>query len=319
VPRSLPAAVLLALAAGPGLPSEVAVFLEGPSGIPEGTGGAIAITVAVLPEHGDDRLAGGSLRVDGGGGNSLVVSLPAGGDRSGFALPFAWQDNGIYTLTVTGSVGVRYREWSFLAWRDRYAEADVDASFAVGVVNVPPIITGITGSIEAVAGVPFGFAVEFRDPGGLDAVTVEWDLDGDGAADVRGPAGSWVFDAPGPRRAEVTVGDDDGGEARATIEVDVRAGAAAFRRGDLDGDGAAALTDAVVLLEHLFLGGPGAPACPATGDADDDGVLAITDAIAVLGHLFLGRPPPPEPFAACGLDPTPDGLGCREYPPCVIP
>jgi hypothetical protein len=44
-----------------------------------------------------------------------------------------------------------------------------------------------------------------------------------------------------------------------------------FRRGDVDGDGAASITDPVVLLTHLFLGGP-APGCPDASDADDSGV-----------------------------------------------
>jgi hypothetical protein len=82
-----------------------------------------------------------------------------------------------------------------------------------------------------------------------------------------------------------------------------------FVRGDSNADGRADVSDAVYLLNWLFLSGP-APPCEDAADADDDGELAITDAIALLNALFVGagalRPPYPEP----GVDPTLDGLGC---------
>jgi hypothetical protein len=81
-----------------------------------------------------------------------------------------------------------------------------------------------------------------------------------------------------------------------------------FRRGDVDASGAAELTDAVALLDHLFRGGP-AP-CADASDADDDGQLGLTDAVVLLQWLFQGGPAPgaPGPFD-CGEDPTADGLG----------
>jgi hypothetical protein len=77
-----------------------------------------------------------------------------------------------------------------------------------------------------------------------------------------------------------------------------------FRRGDVDGDGAASITDPVLLLSYLFLGGE-APACPDAADADDSGVLDLSDAIYDLGWQFLGGPEPPAPGPkVCGSDPT---------------
>jgi hypothetical protein len=81
-----------------------------------------------------------------------------------------------------------------------------------------------------------------------------------------------------------------------------------FRRGDADGDGAMEITDALVILARLFLGG-GAPGCPDAADANDDGELDLSDPIAILSRLFLGGevlPPPGAPD--CGPDPTPDAL-----------
>jgi hypothetical protein len=93
-----------------------------------------------------------------------------------------------------------------------------------------------------------------------------------------------------------------------------------FVRGDADSDGTIALTDAVRVLNFLFLSGP-APLCMDAADADDSGTLSITDAIRILGWLFTGGPAPPAPSppagspnyppASCGVDPTPDELDCR--------
>jgi hypothetical protein len=68
------------------------------------------------------------------------------------------------------------------------------------------------------------------------------------------------------------------------------------------------ITDALVILARLFLGG-GAPGCPDAADANDDGELDLSDPIAILSRLFLGGevlPPPGAPD--CGPDPTPDAL-----------
>lgn len=67
------------------------------------------------------------------------------------------------------------------------------------------------------------------------------------------------------------------------------------------------------ICTHLFLGGP-PPGCPDAADADDNGELDLTDSIYVLSSLFLGGKPLPAPAGTVGLDPTPDGLGCRQSP-----
>jgi len=85
-----------------------------------------------------------------------------------------------------------------------------------------------------------------------------------------------------------------------------------FSRGDPNADGAADLTDAIAVLDALFLGG-GPLGCEKAGDADDNGVLEITDAIAHLGYLFLGNPAIlPAPSPGCGVDLTRDALRCDD-------
>ncbi|MEC9352428.1 MAG: hypothetical protein VYD81_03855, partial [Planctomycetota bacterium] len=86
-----------------------------------------------------------------------------------------------------------------------------------------------------------------------------------------------------------------------------------FYRGDADLNGDVDLSDAIFLLNFLFLGGA-APGCEDGADASDDGDLGLTDAIYILNFLFLGGSelPPPSPFNTCpGPDPTEDGLGCE--------
>ena len=98
-----------------------------------------------------------------------------------------------------------------------------------------------------------------------------------------------------------------------------------FVRGDADGSGSIDITDAIVVLQYLFLGAR-RPDCLDAADADDSGGVNpdITDAIVVLNWLFTGgrRPAAPAPSTArygpedCGADPTEDGIECRSFPPC---
>lgn len=63
----------------------------------------------------------------------------------------------------------------------------------------------------------------------------------------------------------------------------------------------------------LFLGNS-APTCLDAADVNDDGLVDISDAVKILQYLFLGgfEPPAPGP-GSCGVDPTPDDLA-----PCVF-
>ncbi len=63
-------------------------------------------------------------------------------------------------------------------------------------------------------------------------------------------------------------------------------------RGDLDRDGGLALTDAIIILGFLFIGGP-EPFCDPVANVDGLDGLNVTDAIYLLSFLFLGGPPPP--------------------------
>ncbi|MEM7165463.1 MAG: hypothetical protein AAF581_08365 [Planctomycetota bacterium] len=116
---------------------------------------------------------------------------------------------------------------------------------------------------------------------------------------------------PSPATATVVVGS---GAAAVTVQVATEAPAVSvpfLRRGDCNTDTSTNLADAIFLLGNLFpIGVANVLSCDDACDANDDGALNLADAIAILGSLF-GAPPMPLPGpAACGPDPTSDGLGC---------
>jgi hypothetical protein len=88
-----------------------------------------------------------------------------------------------------------------------------------------------------------------------------------------------------------------------------------FIRGNTNGDGASDISDAVTAIGFLFLGSP-MNDCLDAADANDDGVVDISDPVWLLVYLFLGAEPPPEPFLACGMDSTVDGLDCKTFNEC---
>jgi hypothetical protein len=90
-------------------------------------------------------------------------------------------------------------------------------------------------------------------------------------------------------------------------------GAVSFRRGDAGGDTAININDAIVILNHLFVGVDFIH-CDDAADADDSGRIDLTDAIRILGYLFLGELAPTAPFPDCGADPSADELGCAAFP-----
>ena len=87
-----------------------------------------------------------------------------------------------------------------------------------------------------------------------------------------------------------------------------------FQRGDT-GDGTVTIADAIQVLRYLFARGT-APSCLSAADANDDGRVDVGDAVNVVLHLFGGLSTLPQPFQACGIDPTPDNLSCESFAAC---
>ena len=94
------------------------------------------------------------------------------------------------------------------------------------------------------------------------------DVDGDGYVDI-------VVTAEGTQHARVILTECSLGDAR---------------RGDVNIDGSLDIADPVMLLNHLFGGGPLTcrPAAEVTGDGNTD----ISDPVYLLNYLFAAGSPP---------------------------
>ncbi|MEM7231962.1 MAG: PKD domain-containing protein [Planctomycetota bacterium] len=98
-------------------------------------------------------------------------------------------------------------------------------------------------------------------------------------------------------------------------KVEVIAGGQAFQRGDANASGARELSDAIYILNNLFLGGADFE-CREAADYDDNGQINLSDGIAVLNFLFLAGAGPVEPVE-CGVDPEGSvDISCESYGSC---
>lgn len=82
-------------------------------------------------------------------------------------------------------------------------------------------------------------------------------------------------------------------------------------RGDANNDRKVNMTDAIMINNYLFSGGP-APPCLNQADANNDGVVNMADSSFILNWYFNGgsAPPSPGPFnTTCTVDPLPSP-GC---------
>ncbi|MFP6634035.1 MAG: hypothetical protein VCD16_15490 [Planctomycetota bacterium] len=118
------------------------------------------------------------------------------------------------------------------------------------------------------------------------------------------------------------VGGRDGTDLLSAVELLVfadqsvdPAATGSFLRGDGNDDGTIDLTDAITILNYLFLGGV-VPGCLDAADADDDEEIQLTDGIYTLSFLFSGGAPPPAPWPDCGEDLGGGGLDCAAHQSC---
>ena len=88
--------------------------------------------------------------------------------------------------------------------------------------------------------------------------------------------------------------------------------ASPFVRADANQDGRTDISDAVLVLMHLFVDGSPID-CLDAADANDSGSVDISDPVYILTHLFLGGPAPRAPYPGCDEDPTDDDVGCEHF------
>ncbi|MHC4934847.1 MAG: purple acid phosphatase family protein [Planctomycetota bacterium] len=127
--------------------------------------------------------------------------------------------------------------------------------------------------------------------------------------------GSLVIDVQGNTLTGTMLRDTSATPDIFQIVKDGGSGGPEFRRGSLSSSQTVTISDAIIILQGLFM--PGFDLlCQDAADVDDDGALTIADPIALLGWLFQGGPTPASPGPGCGTDPTPDALDCATSPNC---
>lgn len=244
-------------------------------------------------------------------------------------LNFTFMFGGAVSVVTPYPVGIDDTPRDFQI-QDLNADGHEDIAFTCAGNDIVGVFlqdgTGAIGTFAEypVSGSTFTIRVEdFDGDGILDLLTtsdtgLEWRLGfGDGTF---GPAGGMPLTTPESRLAVGDSTSDGLAEAAVlsgstvSILVNTTGSTGGFRRGDTNVDGAVEITDAVVLLESLFV--PGAPGldCPDGADTNDDGAIDVADTVYLLNYLFVpGSPEPTEPGpSSCGPDPTGDSLS-----PCV--
>lgn len=143
-----------------------------------------------------------------------------------------------------------------------------------------------------------GETIRVKDNGPGFPATVDvlsYDNSGDWPRSADGLGSALELQAPAPDldndRAENWRASVDGGTPGSLTTRRPPAGTS-FRRGDVNGDGRYNLVDGVELLRYLT-GALETPACLAALDVDADGGTDITDAIFLLNFVFMRNSPPP--------------------------
>lgn len=152
----------------------------------------------------------------------------------------------------------------------------------------------------------------------LHAIGAAPDCDGDGAADLCEIALGSAVDCDRDGVPDACAIAQGAAEDLDLDGIPDRCESPPHIRGDVDGNGAILVNDAILVLAALFSGG--SLPCHDAADLDDDGQVLLGDGILQLGYLFSGAVAPSPPFPECGPDVTPDAaggdLGCATAPIC---
>ena len=185
-----------------------------------GASASVAVTIepALSAQAGPDQSAdeGQPVQFSGAASSPPAASSWDFGDGSavsgGLSASHAYQDNGVYTatLTVTSTSGLVASD-----------------TLVVSVGNVAPQAqAGPDQTVEATpGGTLVSFSGGFSDPGALDTVSLSWDF-GDGQTGS-GATPSHTYAAPGVYIVTLTATDDDGGQSSDTLSVTINAEPAA--------------------------------------------------------------------------------------------
>ncbi|MCA9257023.1 MAG: PKD domain-containing protein, partial [Phycisphaerales bacterium] len=205
--------------------------------------------------------------------DSVDVGFATGGAT--IEHPVLFQDEGAFTFNASV--------------RDDTTSVSL-GSHTVIVHNLDPEILDIGFPSRAVVGEAIAFSAEAVDAGVFDVLSYTWDLDGDGQLnDFDAASGEWTFDASGTTTVTLRVSDGDGGEAIASIQVDVIdvLPGDANCDGGVDGLDIDAFTLALLDVDAYAVGFSDCPI--ENSDFDSDGAVTYAD-IAGFAVLLLNQP-----------------------------
>jgi hypothetical protein len=280
-------------------------------------------TVRVVTPNGGETIEG-----------SLVIQVEAS-DPDGDSLTFTAEysaDNGSHWITLASGIpaaGFRVDDLSGIPGssqaRVRVIASDginiawdsSDAAFTLARHRPVPFILAPADGEVLRPRMPIALAGAGQDAedGTIPGTGLRWTIDdvdlADGGEDVLIPGLP-----PGAHRIGLRVTDSDGLLATAEVTVTVGPPHGRQRPADVNGDGKLDISDAIGLLDYLFVGaqihvlpcGNGMATDPSNLlllDSNGDGQIDVSDGVRVLHALFLGGAPPRL------------GWGCRPIEDCA--
>lgn len=152
---------------------------------------------------------GGSFNISSGEGNNAVrtYSFPSSAPKSWTSslIMFLYENDGVFSVNASGTLSQHLDSNHSGAQR-----ISVSDSLLLTVLNVAPVITGITQDLTVKVNEAFNFSASAYDPGVFDTLRFEWDLDDDGLFDnATGQNGSHSFSKAGIYNIGLRVSDDD--------------------------------------------------------------------------------------------------------------
>lgn len=236
------------------------------------------------------------------------------------------QDEGQILADFLAAGGSLYIEGGDVAFGSQTALAGIDGVIAIddgAIDDQVPALTGLDSGLGVNASqlsAPYrgsGLRVDHLAPDGNGAAPVFQNAGGAGQttavfydASVAGAGNHRVLTSS-------TLFEEYGGSSTLLLDAildGLSPPAAAFLRGDSNGDGAIDIGDPIYDLAYLFSNGPSV--CLDAQDNNDDGAVDIGDPVYSLAFNFSGGPPPLAPWPACGADPSADALDCQSLPNC---
>jgi len=243
----------------------------------------------------------------------------------------SWQDGGAYDSVQIERDGVIIGEvaGSTELFEDSGLLIPSEAHYRIrGVSGTTPSVAtectvAIDGAVEQPAGISCiqsGSGVLLGWQNTLPYQVIMITRDGDPLATIAGTASSYLDSGIGLEGLIEygvigSLGSQDSQPATCQVDIEPPDPSVVFIRGDTTSDGQLDLSDGVITLQYLFLGGE--IPCASAADHDDSGSLDLGDAISLLSFLFIAGPQPAPPFPLPGIDPTADSLPCAV--PCTDP